>query len=499
VADAAYHGLVGDFVRAVFPVSESDPAALLISFLVGVGSLVGRHVYYQVERDRHYCNLFALIAGATGHARKGSSWGWVRSVLELTDLLFVVDNLKSGLSTGEGLIHHVRDGTTTPPLSTGKTGTATERDPGIADKRLLIYESEFARVIALLEREGSTLSPMMRQAWESGMLSTLTKLNAERATGAHISILAHITPGELRKKLRTVELTNGFANRFLFVASRRSKHLPDGGHVADGALEQIAGELRHVVDCAQPERRLEMTPRARALWHEVYAGELNDVSASELLEAATSRAAPQVLRLSCVYAVLDRTDQIDFPHLGAALAVWRYSFDSAAYMLGLATGNPTADRILTALKGAPEGLDRTDLSALFGTTNLHRRSRPRSPISRIEATSSGDQCSSIRGNPGGGPSAGTVRKKRRKRRNPRTVCRSRGLIRFFRLIRQPLGRRPLTGYSIAVGRPRPMWRNRQKRNKVSTRSPIQSQRGLLPLFPLLPQPEWRRAGPRTRS
>src|SRR5208283_337633 len=51
MGDAAYAGLAGEFVRAVFPASESDSAALIISFLVGVGSLVGRHVHYQVERD----------------------------------------------------------------------------------------------------------------------------------------------------------------------------------------------------------------------------------------------------------------------------------------------------------------------------------------------------------------------------------------------------------------------------------------------------------------
>ena len=35
-------------------------------------------------------------------------------------------------------------------------------------------------------------------------------------------------------------------------------------------------------------------------------------------------------------------------------------------MLGLATGNPTADKILAALERAAEGLDRTDVSGLFG-------------------------------------------------------------------------------------------------------------------------------------
>jgi hypothetical protein len=362
---AAYHGLAGEFVRVVSPASESDPASLLISFLVGVGSLVGRHVYYQVERDRHYCNLFALIVGATGHARKGSSWGWVNAVLQLADPRFAVENVKGGLSSGEGLIHHVRDAAHTPTRA-GKMGHPAELDPGVRDKRLLVYESEFARVIAVLRKDGNTLSATIRQAWDSGSLATLTKFHSERATGAHVAFIGHITPTELRRSLETVALTNGFANRFLFVAARKSKDLPDGGDVRAGVLENIAAKLRKVVEWASAVHRLEMTSGARARWHLAYCAELNDPKVGELLEAAVSRAAPQVLRLASVYAVLDRSPRIDVGHLEGALAVWRYCFGSAAFLLGLATGNPVADTILTAIETVDsEGLTRTQISELF--------------------------------------------------------------------------------------------------------------------------------------
>ncbi|MBI4512277.1 MAG: hypothetical protein HY698_21770 [Deltaproteobacteria bacterium] len=39
-------------------------------------------------------------------------------------------------------------------------------DPGVDDKRLLVIETEFARVLQVHTREGNTLSDIIRQAWD---------------------------------------------------------------------------------------------------------------------------------------------------------------------------------------------------------------------------------------------------------------------------------------------------------------------------------------------
>ena len=39
-------------------------------------------------------------------------------------------------------------------------------DAGISDKRLLHYEPEFSSVLAVLNREGSILSRVVRDAWD---------------------------------------------------------------------------------------------------------------------------------------------------------------------------------------------------------------------------------------------------------------------------------------------------------------------------------------------
>src|SRR3712207_4608609 len=72
------------------------------------------------------------------------------------------------------------------------------------------------------------------------------------------------------------------------------------------------------------------------------------------------------MRLAALYAVMSRSCWIEEDHLEAALALWQYAEDSARYIFGDATGDPIADTIHAALKGAgKDGMSRTDISNLF--------------------------------------------------------------------------------------------------------------------------------------
>src|SRR5262249_16975667 len=85
-----------------------------------------------------------------------------------------------------------------------------------------------------------------------------------------------------------------------------------------------------------------------------------------LFGAITSRAEAQVVRLSCIYALLDGSPVVDIQHLRAALALWSYCEQSCRYIFGDALGNPIADRILQALRASPKGLNRSQISHLLG-------------------------------------------------------------------------------------------------------------------------------------
>ena len=50
-----------------------------------MGNAIDRKPYFRVEADRHYLNLFTVLVGETSKARKGTSWGRVRWLLEQVD------------------------------------------------------------------------------------------------------------------------------------------------------------------------------------------------------------------------------------------------------------------------------------------------------------------------------------------------------------------------------------------------------------------------------
>jgi hypothetical protein len=358
----AMHGLAGEVLQAIEPHTESDPVALLLQYLVSFGSVVGRHPFYFIEAAEHYPNLYTLLAGATAKSRKGTSAQHIRRIMEIADPDWASNNVASGISSGEGIIHAICDQVT----RINKKGVVEIVVQGVVDKRLLLDEREFSSALDSMQREGNVVSRVIREAWDCPrILRTLTKHSPTKATEPFISIIGHITVEELRRKLDQVEMANGFGNRFLFACVKRSKRLPHGGNVDPAVLNQLGNATRTAITAAQTHGRMTMTSTAYELWKPIY----DEVSRDQigLLDYLTARAAPQTLRLSLLYALLDKVEQIDTVHLNAALALWTYCEQSAKHIFGDLLGEPVADTILRALRQAgAAGLTRTAIYNLFG-------------------------------------------------------------------------------------------------------------------------------------
>jgi hypothetical protein len=393
LAEAAYHGPAGEFVRLVAPQSESDPAALLVTFLAGAGNLIGRGPHARVEDTEHHANVYAVVVGDTAKARKGTSLDRVRKQLSMVEeskirdiqnclaagrVYFLGDDwharIQGGLSSGEGLIWAVRDRITKMErvkdrTTNTKVPTEVEVDAGVYDKRLFAVEPEFAGLLKVMERQGNTISRIVRDAWDRGNLASMTKNSPARATGAHVSILGHITVDELRRSLTTTECANGFANRFIYCCAQRSKSLPLGGELDEGRMAAIARKLEEAVARARMYEVIGLDDAARELWIAEY-GRLSAAQPG-VFGAVTARAEAQVLRLALIYTLLDGladgVAEIGEPHLRAAMALWSYAEASARHIFGDALGDPTADRIIQALRQAgAAGMTRTEINKHLG-------------------------------------------------------------------------------------------------------------------------------------
>lgn len=341
---AAFHGAIGNFVKAVEPYSEADPVGLLLHTLQGFGCLIGRGPHVMVEHLAHHARLNVLLVGKTANARKGTAWSTPKLMLKKIDGEWVKNRVRSGLSSGEGLIYNVRD--------------AEGDDPGEPDKRLLIIEQEFAGALKAMQREGNTLSARIRDAWDHGTLTPMTKRDRLTVTDAHICIMGHITVTELLRLLTETEQVNGFANRFLIPLVKRSKFLPSGQGAPLSLLNDLLSPLSRITARAKERGELKRDAEAEVLWAKVYPKleqEIPGIAGSIL-----ARGAAQVLRLSLLYCLsdLDEADMahpaIRVPHLLAALAVWDYCKASVLHIFGDAIGDPVADRLLRLLKTGPQ-------------------------------------------------------------------------------------------------------------------------------------------------
>jgi len=214
-----------------------------------------------------------------------------------------------------------------------------------------------------MARDGNSLSGVLRDAWDGLDLAPMTKTNRVRATAPHIGIIGHVTKDELLRNLTDTETSNGFANRFVWLAVRRSKELPFPSSPDHEAMQTLSTKIAGIIRNSRLTRTIELGPEAAEAWKAIY----HDLSADRpgLAGALLARAEAQVMRLSAIYAVLDERQEIGLPHLKAALALWQFSEQSVVMIFGNSTGDPMADTILRAVR-VREGMTDTQISSLFG-------------------------------------------------------------------------------------------------------------------------------------
>lgn len=352
----AFLGLAKRVIDELNPYTESDPVALLVNLLIAFGNAIGQKPHAKVGATRHGTNEFAVLAGRSSKARKGDSWSPIEALLKMADPEYL-SRIQNGSATGEGIIMALKDADV----------TSGESWPG-TDKRLLLVESEFARVLRVMDRQGSTLSPVLRDSWDGRDLRVLTKTAPMTATAPHVSVLAHVTAEELKHELGSVDVANGFANRFLFVAVRRSKIMPNPPVLSASILQPLADELRDAIELARTTELVERDPIAAERWKDIYL-ELSD-ERNGVLGSLTARSEAHVLRLSMLYALLNQSAVVRLEHLNAAFALWNYCEDSLEYLFGDGKRDNTAQRLLDAL--VERDMTRTEIRDLFNK-NLSRK------------------------------------------------------------------------------------------------------------------------------
>jgi hypothetical protein len=341
-----YQGLAGDIVRHLAPSTEADPVALLVTLLATAGAIVGDGPHVLIGGAKHPARIWPVLVGGTSSGRKGTAQSAIRAFVSSSDSYFVTERMKSGLSSGEGLV-----------------AILSPREDEQPDSRLLIVESEFTRVLGVTKREGNTLSAIMRTLWESGDAHVLTRADPLSTTGAHLVVIGHATPRELVAKMSDADVAGGFANRFMPVLVERSHLIYDDVDAPDHT--DLSEVMRKRLVQAHLLDRVRRDQAADLLWRKTYRA-LNQSDREGPLGEVLARGAATIQRLSLIYALLDGHDTIGVEHLNAAVALWSYVTASAQQVFGGLSGNSDADRLADFLQSATDGRTRTEVSKFFG-------------------------------------------------------------------------------------------------------------------------------------
>lgn len=350
------YGLVGDIAHAGSHNTEANIYAVAASALAYLSAALGRRAYIPIGDDYNHARLYFIHVGRSSRGRKGTSKKLIKLIdkaLRDTEPALAPHIHSGGLSTREGLATLIHDG-----YKDGKNEI-----PPIDDKRLLVMESEFANVLQQSKRDGNTLSAALRDAWDGTSIKPAVKNNPVTTTNPHITIMGDVTPSELRDSMHKRELSNGFANRFIFFWAEGDKVValppPTPKNVVDALTERVAQVLRYVGANHHGENdviEMDWTPDAKKLYEHHYKGELRDRSAGEHITSLLDRRAPVLVRLAMLFTLTDQTKIIEVPHINAAMAWVRYwadsvkfIFQSAADEVGAAINSEVARRIAVYL------------------------------------------------------------------------------------------------------------------------------------------------------
>ena len=383
-------GVVSDYVKSIEPYTEACPIAIIMQILAFWGVMIGRKRYFTVGTSRHYGNIFVVIVGCSSLGKKGVSLNDVKFLFKNIDSEWCKSCLASGLSTGEGMIHRVRDDKKTIEIT--PDGVTKEiikdGDKGIEDKRCLFVETEFGKTLRKANKDNSTLSDVGRQAYDNDDLHTTTKTNAERATGPSIGIVGHITPLELRSLITDVDIYNGWANRFMWPVVEGVRSLPDPEEPPYEMIEDIVKTIKsakekiyadvnikegvleddykeQAEEKTVEEKEVIFSEKSLKFWVELY--ESLDKEDQGKVQPLLDRSKPHIRRLAMNIALINGYDQIELKHLKSAQLLWTYNIRSVRHIFVEDVSNLSADarKIYEALKESNEGLTRTEMSRLF--------------------------------------------------------------------------------------------------------------------------------------
>ena len=367
-----FPGLLKEAVTLCCGQSEASPVAVAANCLVYFSALIGPCIYLPIGNERRKLNEFFLMAGETAMG-KGASLHGVRLVFVQTEQCLsrhLADRRKNGESADIDKYPKLK--IHTGGLSSGEGLAAALDDDEVTDKRLLAFEPEFGNIMSQCQRQGNTLSPILRNAYDGVDIKPLTKRNRVQVTDPYICLMANTTAQEFNDHDMAKMLhSNGLLNRFMILWQHPENTVPFPAPATDEDIARLAGEFADRILFArhysyqthhrkvQP-RPLSLDNAAKDYWSTRYNKLINSADCNQV-KLLTRRHRLHALLLASFFALLDYRTSISADDIHTALDWCAYSRRSVVYIC-----NSQAEQYQA------EGISLLSEKLLFAIRNIYK-------------------------------------------------------------------------------------------------------------------------------
>jgi hypothetical protein len=331
--DAAFEGRLGELVRELADGTDASTVGLLGSLIAFCGALIPGDAYFHRVQTS---SPFIALVGESSIGRKGTAMNRVLDAMADALTVTTVNRvLLDGLNSGEGLVSALDYQKKIHP-----------HEPTVG----LVFEEEYATLIASRGRDGSTLDAKMRLAFDGGSLSNRKANETKTVLPPYwLPALVAITPVELKTRVEAGALQSGSTNRWLHLPVVRRKMEPaiDLPKFSDRLKGELVGVHRAAIN-KQP--RLDVDPDVQSALSG-YADFLAE-NAIGLAADLTKRFPVIAFRIALIHALVEGSAVVGYGHLTRALALTEYARRGIAWVFGDTIGDKEAAHLYRQLVDA---------------------------------------------------------------------------------------------------------------------------------------------------
>ncbi len=308
---SCYRGWVGAYVDLATPLTEAPPIYHFGAGLALVAATMGRAVYHDYAGNL-FCADYFLLIGMAGKSRKDTA---IKIAVSLpkrrpaheTRIFEPPFTVQSNVASGQGLIK------------------ALSEHPD-----MLLYVSEYQRLIRNSRAETSTILQTLTEAWDAGdVLQNTTKGDPLTAKLPCLTVLAAVQPGILAAETRQEDVESGYLTRFLPLPGIAKGSIPNPPRIdagrAFGLYQQLLRNRTAYLQRAGGTELL-LTADAEERWAEWYEADWNRPVANEDEGSMQARLGTHARKMAMIFAASEGASELTLDHINAGIDFVEWSW-----------------------------------------------------------------------------------------------------------------------------------------------------------------------------